>query len=177
MTSTGGFGYGVIFDLDQTLIESERAKPLRNARRWADVYKLIPELRPYDGITELIFKLNHCRIPVSIVTSSPSLYCHRIIQYWKWKIDVTVCYHDTHYKKPNPEPILLAIQKLNVSNSSVVAIGDDAKDIIAAKKADVLSVAAVWGSSNKKELLDSKPDKVLESVNDLRGFLIEYYQL
>ena len=37
---------GIIFDLDQTLINSLPALELKRQRRWADVYPLIPILRP-----------------------------------------------------------------------------------------------------------------------------------
>ena len=168
---------GVIFDLDQTLIESAPAEPLRKARKWPEVYKIIPELQPYDGISELLEILSLSGIPLCIVTSSPSSYCQRVISYWKWKIDATVCFHDTKNKKPHPEPIFLGIKKMNVLKDKVVVIGDDAKDIYAAQRAGVYSVAVMWGANDKEGLLKSKPNKVFAEVLELKEFLYEYYNL
>lgn len=168
---------GVIFDLDQTLIDSELAIDLRSQRKWSDVYKLIPRLTPYDGINQLIEKLSENNIPVCIVTTSPSSYCLRIINYWGWKNIKTVCYHDTNYRKPHPEPILKGIERLGVSRERIVSIGDDPKDIIASKRAGVKSIAALWGSKNKKEILESQPDYIVTTVGELDDLLTLIYKL
>lgn len=95
----------VIFDLDQTLIDSSCALELRRQRRWSEVYNLIPEFKVYDGLNNLIKKLLKNKIPVCIVTSSPSSYCNRVIKYFGWEGILTVCYHDTKNHKPHPDPI------------------------------------------------------------------------
>jgi len=150
---------------------------LRRSRKWSEVYKIIPDLRPYDGIPELLAELNKANIPIAIVTSSPSSYCQRVINHWGWEINSTVCYHDTKLHKPHPEPLLLAVKKINVPKSQVVAIGDEKNDIISAQRAKIYSVAVLWGARNKEELLAIKPNRIAESVDDLRNFLFEYYKL
>lgn len=45
---------GVLIDLDLTLIASQDAEPLRRARRWPEVYSMIPKLQPYEGVADLI---------------------------------------------------------------------------------------------------------------------------
>jgi len=86
---------GVLFDLDQTLINTSSAEALRKARRWPEVYRLIPGFVVYDGIADLFGMLIEREVPVGIVTSSPKSYCVRVIQQHKLRIEKTVCYHDT----------------------------------------------------------------------------------
>ncbi|NLK28034.1 MAG: HAD family hydrolase [Clostridiales bacterium] len=168
---------GVIFDLDQTLIQSDEAIELRRIRRWNEVYRIIPRLTPFDGINDLISKLNVKGIPICIVTSSPSSYCNRVINQWGWQNIKTVCYHDTKMKKPHPEPIQKAIKLLEVPQSQIVSIGDDPKDIIASKRANVLSIGALWGCNNKCELIASSPDYIFTTVQELDAFLSNNFKL
>lgn len=162
----------VLFDLDQTLVDSSPVEPLRRDRRWGDVYALIPQVRPYPGISELLAELRSRRIPVCVVTSTPRPYCTRVIRHLGWNIDVSVCYHDTTKHKPDPDPMLLALSKLGVVASEAVAVGDEPRDIVAARAAGISSVAALWGSLDRAQLIASQPDEVCETVHDLRAILL-----
>lgn len=53
---------GIIFDLDQTLVDSNVAKPYRSAHNWSIVYSLIPKFilyEAYDKVFEFI-RDNNC---------------------------------------------------------------------------------------------------------------------
>lgn len=166
---------GVLLDLDLTLVNSLVAEPLRRARRWQEVYGLIKQFNSYDGIAELIVELSDRRVPVCIVTSSPESYCTRVLNYFQWGGVQTVCYHDTHKHKPDPEPILLGLSKLGVNASEAISVGDDPKDIIASRAACVRSVGALWGTRHRASLINSRPDVLCETVNDLRKVLLTKY--
>ncbi|MGZ4089666.1 MAG: HAD family hydrolase [Bacteroidia bacterium] len=162
---------GVIFDLDQTIIDSQLALHYRNSGNWKTTYSLIPQFQVYEGIITLIEKLNVANIPLCIVTSSPSKYCNEVLNHHGIKIANKVCYHDTRLRKPYPDPMNKAISLLAVHPTSVISIGDDPKDIISSKSAGIYSVAATWGSLNKKELLESNPDAICNSVVELEDIL------
>lgn len=140
---------GVIFDLDQTIIDSSIAYEERKNRNWQAVYGLIPQMKPYYAVIELIHRLLEYGVEVAIVTSSPRPYCERILDFLKISGVITVCYHDTEQHKPDPEPLKEAISKMkNQEGKPIIAIGDEEKDIIAANKAGILSVLAYWGNYN-----------------------------
>jgi HAD superfamily hydrolase (TIGR01549 family) len=164
----------VLFDLDQTLIDSSSAEKHRKARSWSHVYKLIPQMKPYIGINDLLALLNRNKVACCIITSAPSAYCDRVIRHWGWKISTTVCFHDTAHHKPHPDPIMLALTRLRVGPESALSIGDDAKDIMASKAARVKSVGAIWGCQNRIALVDSRPDFLCETVKDLHGLLLDW---
>jgi phosphoglycolate phosphatase-like HAD superfamily hydrolase len=158
----------VIFDLDLTLISSSSVDALRRKRAWAEVYQLIPQLAPYEGVSALIAWLIQKGVATAIVTSSPGTYCERVIRQWNWPISTTVCYHDTAQKKPHAAPTLRALEKLNVSSDSAIAVGDTPGDIVSARAAGVFSVAATWGCADSAGLLLAKPDLVCTTVEELR---------
>lgn len=165
---------GIILDLDQTLIDSRGAEALRRARNWPRVYQTIPDLRPYDGIPELLQELGRLRVPICIVTSSPSSYCSRVLAHWNWNIPATVCYHDTTQRKPHPAPIFKALQLMGVPATAAVSVGDHPNDIVASKAAGVYAVAATWGAADKRALLAAQPDAVCSTVRELRDLLAEW---
>jgi HAD superfamily hydrolase (TIGR01549 family) len=157
---------GIIFDLDQTLVNSLDALELRRNRRWSEVYSIIPYLRPFDGIENLIEVLQQNNIPICIVTSSPRSYCERIIKQWGWNNMHTVCYHDTKRHKPYPDPILKGVQKMGLCPSEVISVGDESKDIEASKKAGVMSVGALWGCTDKDDLIKKNPDFIFDTPDE-----------
>jgi phosphoglycolate phosphatase len=48
-------------------------------------------------------------------------------------------------KKPDPDQLLLAADTLGVTPADCVYVGDDERDIVAARRAGMASVAALWG--------------------------------
>jgi len=163
----------IIFDLDQTLIDSQCVENYRNNGKWEKVYNNINEIKTYDGINELINIIYENKTPISIVTSSPESYSKRIVLLNKWPIKNIVSYHDTNKHKPFPDPILLAINNESIKTKQIYYIGDHENDIIAAKAAGVKSIAATWGSKNINQLTNSNPDKICNTVTELRNYLVK----
>lgn len=160
----------VIFDLDMTIIDSSLAEPLRKRRDWGAVYRMIPSFRPYEGTRELLHELQAAGIGTAIVTTSPRPYCEKIMSHWGISADTTVCYHDTKFHKPHPEPIIKAVAQLK-SVARIVSIGDTHSDIVAARAAGLIAVGAMWGIADAKELLSAAPDHSFHAVADFRTFL------
>ncbi len=161
----------VIFDLDQTLVDSKHLKKLRDSRQWSQVFKNIDSIKPYPLINEIIKNLKSNNIKIAIVTSSPSLYCNKILKINNWEFDSIVTYHDTRNKKPHPEPILLSIQNLKEEVSNVLSLGDREIDIIASNKAGVYSGACLWDSDELEEVRIANPNFVFNSPKELIDFL------
>ena len=76
-----------------------------------------------------------------------------------------VCYHDTALHKPHPEPFIEASHRLKIVEKDCWAVGDHPNDIIAAKRAGMFSVGALWGSLCKEALKSEKPDLIVDTVD------------
>lgn len=81
--------------------------------------------------------------------------------------DFEVCAEDTLLRKPRPDPILLGISRAGVDRASVVYVGDNPVDIVAAHAAGVRSVAAGWGPFPGNELARRRPWLVVDSPQQL----------
>jgi Predicted phosphatases len=51
------------------------------------------------------------------------------------KYDLLITSDDVKNVKPDPEPIILAIEKLNLNKDEIIGVGDSIYDILAYKKA------------------------------------------
>lgn len=162
---------GVIFDLDQTIIDSRIAYEKRKNRDWGAAYALIPQMQPYYGVVELIHRLLEYGIKVAVVTSSPRTYCEKVLNFLGITGVITVCYHDTKNHKPHPEPILEAISRMgNQEGKRIIAIGDEEKDVVAAKSAGVTSVLAYWGNYDSYMNSIEIPDVLCRDEESLLRF-------
>lgn len=157
----------IIFDLDQTLLDTSPAEAYRNAGKWALAYATIPNFKSYEGLSEVFVYIEEKGINCCIVTNSPSSYCNKVTAHWSIKCDFHICYHDTKKRKPHPDPYLLAIDKFNTPPEKVLAVGDRDIDITAAHAAGIESVACLWGAYDKKLLLAANPTYTAKTPKDL----------
>jgi HAD superfamily hydrolase (TIGR01662 family) len=168
----------VIFDLDQTLVDSTAAEPLRRARNWRGVYAAVQNLRCYQGIPELLEQLRAVGIRIAVVTSSPQTYCSKVIKACGVQVDACVCYHDTARHKPHPDPLLLALKRLGgIDRRDAVAVGDVAADIDAARATGIYSVGAVWGCTDVTKLKAARPNHLASDVAELRAAIYDRFDL
>ena len=165
----------IIFDLDQTIINSSISESFRKRREWSEVYKLIPKFELYDGILSVLNIVKRNGIKICIVTSSPGSYCTKVIKQWNIPCDYTVCYHDTVNKKPHPEPINKALAYFNISSELVLSLGDKDIDIEASRKANVKSVGCLWGANDKTTLINSNPNFIINSPNEILNIASGFY--
>ena len=159
----------VIFDLDQTLIDSKIALPLRSQRNWRAVYRVIPQMNLYPMIMETIRYLQANNHELAIVTSAPGTYSNKIIKYFNLRITNVVCYHDTVRKKPDPAPINRAIANSSFNAENTISLGDRDADVIASKRANTVSCACFWDCDDRDKLIRSNPDYSFNSSLDIKG--------
>ena len=82
--------------------------------------------------------------------------------------DVIVTSEDTELHKPNPEPLLLALRKLETTPAGAAYVGDSPFDVEAAKAAGLRAVAVTWGGIHSEErLLAVGPDAIVATPTEL----------
>jgi phosphoglycolate phosphatase-like HAD superfamily hydrolase len=73
--------------------------------------------------------------------------------------------------KPDAAPVRQVLAELNSRAEETILVGDGVMDIIAAKAAGLRSVAVATGPSSIDHLLQTEPDYVLGSINDLQELI------
>lgn len=132
----------------------------------------------YPGLAELLDELDHSGIPWGIVTNKPRLYAEALLTQMALlkRCPVLVCPDDVQAKKPNPESILLALEKLDRGTERCVYLGDHLRDMQAAKNADVIAIAANYGYLNKEsdptqwpaDFILKQPEQAIDLLNLLK---------
>jgi N-acetyl-D-muramate 6-phosphate phosphatase len=82
-----------------------------------------------------------------IVTNKPYYLAKEVMQSMGWteRTAVLIGGDTLSRKKPDPDQLFHACELLAVQASDCVYIGDDERDVLAAKHAGMKSVAALWG--------------------------------
>ncbi|HEX4747167.1 MAG TPA: HAD-IA family hydrolase [Gaiellaceae bacterium] len=161
-------GQGIVAQMEA--IDAERADAL------VDAYKehndgLHETLEAFDDLVALLPRLKVEGRKLGIVTAKR----HRTVGLALERFpaladafDVVVAHEDTERHKPDPEPVLVALEKLGGVAEEAVYVGDSPFDIGAAKAAGVFSVAVGWGGIHPDErLLAEGPDAFVRTPEEL----------
>jgi pyrophosphatase PpaX len=84
--------------------------------------------------------------------------------------DAVVTSDMTERHKPDPEPVLTAIELLGATPAATAFVGDSPYDVGAGKAAGVFTVAVAWGNIHPAERLE-EADVLVESPGELLGVL------
>jgi len=74
---------------------------------------------------------------------------------------------DVKIPKPNPEPILKAMNMIKCNRNEVIFVGDNSHDIEGGKNAEVITCGVSWALRGVAYLNRFSPDYMLEDMNDL----------
>lgn len=124
----------------------------------------------YDGISQVLKTLGSHFLQAVVSAKTREQYEIDVVskglnQY----IKAAVLADDTKKHKPDPEPLLLCLERLGLSGDEALYIGDSFSDYSAAKNAGIDFGYAKWGSVSSEGI--ESPDYVLEQPRDLLMFL------
>ncbi|WP_424475342.1 pyrophosphatase PpaX [Oceanobacillus kimchii] len=78
-----------------------------------------------------------------------------------------ITYDDVTHAKPHPEPVQMAMQKLNANPEQTLMVGDNHHDIVSGQRANVQTVAVEWSLKDKNYLKSFHPDYFINDMNDI----------
>lgn len=124
--------YNINKELDQELIKkiSERKKQL---------FKEIEDTRLIEGVPDLIKMLNECKCLKAIVTGAAKKEIELTIDKMIGlkNFDVVVSGEDVEAGKPNSDPFVVALQKMNIKSSECIVVENAPLGVEAANKAGI----------------------------------------
>ncbi len=132
-------------------------------------------VKEYEGVVETLEKLKEMGIRLAIVSTKRRNTIARGLEIIgaAHLFEVVVGVDDVSRVKPDPEPILLALEKLGLNQSDVIMIGDNSHDIEGGKNAGVRTAGVAWAFKGKDFLQQFNPDYMLEHMSDLLSIVKE----
>lgn len=131
----------------------------------------------YDGVIDTLEFFKSKGIKMAIVSNKPDMFIKpmlekaRLLSYF----DYTLGSEILEFKKPNPEPLLFVCEKLCVEPSKAIMVGDSDNDVLAAKNANILSIALTYGYNRGVDIRCSKPDYVFDNFIEIKQLISMCY--
>jgi phosphoglycolate phosphatase len=120
-----------------------------------------------DGAREAIDRLHWASL--AVVTNKPSRFARSILK--GLGIEDRFCSivggDSASLRKPDPQPLLMAMACCGAAPSESVMVGDSAIDILAGKAAGVMTCGVVGGFRSREELEESGCDRIISSLMEL----------
>ena len=114
-----------------------------------DVYRreLAQHGAPFHGVAELLTGIEDAGSRWGIVTNKPEALARALMPLlgWERRCAVLVGGDTLPVAKPDPRPLLHAARAEHLAPGECVYVGDDERDIIAARAAGMPALVALWG--------------------------------
>ena len=153
--------------------DRERVDELVRAYR-AHNEPLHSELEAFDGVQDVLDRLSHEGRRLGVVTSKRRKtvdLAFAVLPLERY-FDAIVTADEVGRHKPDPAPVLLALERLGSNSAETALVGDSPFDMAAGKAAGVFTVGVSWGRIHPEARLRSAgADVVVHSPHEILDVL------
>jgi len=128
----------------------------------------------FDGIQELLSELVNQGRTLALVTAKRRRVAIMGLELFDIKkyFDVIVALEDTELHKPNPAPVIKALELLGAKPSETLMVGDSVFDIHCAHGASVAAALVKWSAAQDFQDDASSADYVVHDTKELLDIII-----
>lgn len=128
---------------------------------------------PYEGITEMLESMKNQGLKLAVLSNKPhkqavhvveSIFGRETFQWIQGQID-------TVPRKPDPTAVLQIAEKLGVSTSETMYIGDSEVDVATGKNAQMHTVGVTWGFRGKEVLENAGAESIVDSPEEIMNMI------
>jgi 2-phosphoglycolate phosphatase len=151
-----------------------------STRRFADVYRAYyaehynDNTKVYPGIKELLERLQQASVKLGLVTTKHQIQAEFTLagSGLAGYFDYVHGWLEGRKHKPDPEPVLVSLNRLGVQPGSAIVVGDSELDIGSAKAAGVDTCAVTYGFRPAWFLKSFHPDFLVAHPADVAPIVI-----
>ncbi len=131
------------------------------------------EVKPYDGIRELLAALKERGILMAVNSNKPHERTVEVVEeiFGKGTFDMLVGQCDERARKPAPDGVLYIMDKLQLTSDEVIYLGDTCVDMQTGKSAGVFTIGALWGFRDRQELEENHADAIIEHPMEVLDYI------
>jgi len=131
------------------------------------------DVRAFDGVAEGLEALRRAGRRLGVVTSKSRAMALRglAVTGLAEHFELVVALEDSTAHKPDPTPLLHALERMGQPVERAVYVGDSPHDLLAGRRAGVVTAAAAWGPFDHDTLRAEAPDLWLDAPTQLLRLL------
>lgn len=167
-----------IFDLDQTLLDTDALRYARERREWRVVSRELAAVKPFQParfdeieVIELVEQARARGLKVGLLTQGPAWYASELLRRHGIRVDLTISGSDNYPPKPDPSGLRAVAAGLGVQPGEAVYIGDSVEDFCAATTAGMVSVGVAWSGRAPANWHHAWPDIAIDTPATLLRYL------
>lgn len=125
----------------------------------------------YPGVSQALVGLQQRGVAMACVTNKPARFTDPLLRHFGLQqfFPVALSGDSLAQKKPDPAPLLAAIQGLGLTPPDCVMVGDSGTDVGAARNAGIPVIVVSYGYSQGIDAADLGADGVVDSLLELLG--------
>ncbi len=129
------------------------------------------EVKPYDGICELIAQLKQQGFLLAVNSNKPQAQTEDVVTsiFGEGTFDAVIGQSDKRPRKPAPDGVFSILSKLGLTKDEAVYLGDTSIDMQTGKSAGVFTIGALWGFRDREELEENHADAIIAKPLELLG--------
>lgn len=157
--------------LDSRSGQIHEAEYERALSRFSELYAahVCDRSRVYEGVPAGLDYLHSHKTPLACITNKAEAFTSRLLAGLGLEphFDLVVSGDTLARRKPDPMPLLHAMNQFDAKKERTLFIGDSANDVKAARAAEIGIVCVTYGYNHGRDIRDSAPDAVIDSLIEL----------
>lgn len=129
------------------------------------------EVKPYDGIIDMLTDLKNEGFTIGILTSNQAGLVTEFLRDHNFPEFDFVVSEKTLFGKD--KALKRIIQRYELSREQVIYVGDEPRDVLASLKAGVLVIAVSWGLGGREGFYKAIPNELVDTPKELKETIIE----
>ncbi len=112
--------------------------------------------RPYDGIVDLLRELKDRGIKTAVVSNKSDANVKALVsRFFDGLFDVSIGSMEGVARKPAPDMVIMALERLGVSKEDAIYIGDSEVDLNTARNSGLDMITVTWGFRDRDHLVQN----------------------
>ncbi len=144
-------------------------------KRFIELYdtKLQNNTKPYDGIIELLSKLDEADIKIGILSNKPHEFTLEYAKKFFGNLNISEIHGQKEDvpKKPNPIAAINIAKSFDIPRENIYFVGDTSIDMKTAKGANMKAIGVSWGFRPVEELVENGADYIAKTPKDILSLI------
>ena len=126
---------------------------------------------PYEGITDALRTLHDAGYAMAVVSNKPDAQVKKLCaDFFPDLFTAAIGAREGVPLKPNPAPLLTAVQEIGCKAAECVYVGDSDVDILTARNAEIPCISVLWGFRDRDVLTQAGGSHFADSPAEMCGF-------